>query len=61
MTTSRIDGTGIRVFGALACLKKIMDHVGEGVKPCEVFDMIAGSGTGGIASILLGVRYVIYA
>jgi patatin-like phospholipase/acyl hydrolase len=53
---SRIDGTGVRVFGALACLKKIMDQVGEDAKPCEVFDMIAGSGSGGIAALMLGAR-----
>jgi patatin-like phospholipase/acyl hydrolase len=50
-----LDGGGVRGLSTLYILKFIMDRLnharGEGmlppVKPCEVFDLIGGTSTGG--------------
>ncbi|KZT31563.1 kinase-like protein [Sistotremastrum suecicum HHB10207 ss-3] len=42
-----VDGGGVRVVCALHMLKSMMEKIGSDAKPCEYFDMIAGSGTGG--------------
>jgi hypothetical protein len=41
------DHGGVRIFSTLICLSRLMDSIGPNAKPCEHFDMIAGSGTGG--------------
>ena len=41
------DNGGVRIISALVSLQYIMDAIGPKAKPCEHFDMIAGSGTGG--------------
>jgi patatin-like phospholipase/acyl hydrolase len=41
------DGGGISIITALATLKALMKEVGFNAKPCDYFDMIAGSETGG--------------
>lgn len=41
-----LDGGGVRGYSTLMLLKKVMDSVGK-ERPCEVFDMIGGTSTGG--------------
>ncbi|KAL2415078.1 hypothetical protein ABEF94_008442 [Exophiala dermatitidis] len=56
-----LDGGGVRGLSSLLILKKIMREVGaamnpprEQLKPCEYFDLIGGTSTGGIIAIMLG-------
>ncbi|KAF4996354.1 hypothetical protein FDECE_12498 [Fusarium decemcellulare] len=49
-----LDGGGVRGLASLLMLKKVMDTSCPGKKPCEVFDMIAGTSTGGLIAIMLG-------
>jgi patatin-like phospholipase/acyl hydrolase len=50
-----LDGGGVRGLSTLYILKSIMDRLNYGrgedglpvVKPCEVFDLIGGTSTGG--------------
>ncbi|KAF2152445.1 phospholipase, patatin family protein [Myriangium duriaei CBS 260.36] len=57
-----IDGGGVRGLSALMTLKSIMDRLNRRlkasgtytVKPCEVFDLIGGTNTGGLIAIMLG-------
>ncbi|KAF8535216.1 acyl transferase/acyl hydrolase/lysophospholipase [Trichophaea hybrida] len=55
-----LDGGGVRGISSLVILKHLMSRlVEDGVVtsntlPCEYFDMIAGTSTGGIIAILLG-------
>ncbi|QRV88457.1 patatin-like phospholipase protein [Ceratobasidium sp. AG-Ba] len=56
------DGGGIRGLSSLWILNHIMERFNEArakngqshVEPWEVFDMICGSGTGGLAAVMLG-------
>lgn len=41
------DGGGVRGLSALHLLKAVMDKSSPNKKPCEVFDMIGGTSTGG--------------
>ncbi|EXJ91972.1 hypothetical protein A1O3_00522 [Capronia epimyces CBS 606.96] len=56
-----LDGGGVRGLSSLLILRKIMREVGaqmnpprEQLKPCEYFDLIGGTSTGGIIAIMLG-------
>ncbi|KAK5658996.1 hypothetical protein OQA88_1082 [Cercophora sp. LCS_1] len=49
-----LDGGGVRGLAALEILKYIMNKMAPGKKPHEVFDMIAGTSTGGFIAIMLG-------
>jgi patatin-like phospholipase/acyl hydrolase len=55
-----LDGGGVRGLSSLLILREIMDEIGRqnntGVAalPCEVFDMIGGTSTGGLAALMLG-------
>lgn len=53
-----IDGGGFRGFGCLLILEQIMKEVNrrtrQSLLPCEVFDLICGTSTGGLIAILLG-------
>ncbi|KAF3358216.1 hypothetical protein VDGD_03089 [Verticillium dahliae] len=49
-----LDGGGVRGLASLMILKKVMDQSCPGKKPCEVFDMIGGTSTGGFIAIMLG-------
>ncbi|MCJ1247305.1 hypothetical protein MMC30_004519 [Trapelia coarctata] len=58
-----LDGGGVRGLSALLILKRIM-YVLDGIEeptvkrpllPCNYFDMIAGTSTGGLIAIMLGV------
>ncbi|KAL2885615.1 Vegetative incompatibility protein HET-E-1 [Ceratocystis lukuohia] len=55
-----IDGGGVRGLSSLLILEKIMECIQqvedlpEVPKPCDRFDLIGGTGTGGIIAIMLG-------
>lgn len=55
-----LDGGGIRGLSSLQILKKLLERVGqeqgftEAPKPCDFFDMIGGTSTGGLIAIMLG-------
>jgi calcium-independent phospholipase A2-gamma len=48
-----LDGGGIRGLASLYMLRKILSFVGN-PKPCDYFDMICGTSTGGLIAIMLG-------
>ncbi|CZR51442.1 uncharacterized protein PAC_01318 [Phialocephala subalpina] len=68
-----LDGGGVRGIAALYILKELMDQVRRNIhhsqstrssnveiKPCEYFDLICGTSTGGIIAIMLGrLRYTV--
>ncbi|KAJ6120164.1 protein kinase subdomain-containing protein [Penicillium sp. IBT 18751x] len=57
-----LDGGGVRGLSSLYILKSIIDRLNHArqqtqlppVKPCEVFDLIGGTSTGGLIAIMLG-------
>ena len=54
-----LDGGGIRGLSSLMILRDIMDEIGrktntENPKPCDYFDLISGTSTGGLIAIMLG-------
>ncbi|KAK5652534.1 hypothetical protein OQA88_10440 [Cercophora sp. LCS_1] len=55
-----LDGGGIRGLSSLMILEEIMKGIGKEMglpdvpKPCDIFNMIGGTSTGGIISIMLG-------
>ncbi|OJJ82631.1 uncharacterized protein ASPGLDRAFT_129530 [Aspergillus glaucus CBS 516.65] len=51
-----LDGGGIRGLSSLYILKHVMESINPDYppKPCEYFDMIAGTSTGGLIAIMLG-------
>jgi Patatin-like phospholipase len=54
-----LDGGGIRGLSALLILKGIIDAVhrksgNHGLLPCQLFDLIGGTSTGGLIAIMLG-------
>ncbi|KAG9077252.1 hypothetical protein FS749_010876, partial [Ceratobasidium sp. UAMH 11750] len=49
-----LDGGGVRGVSSLRILKAIMDRISPGARPCEYFDLIAGTSTGGLIAIMLG-------
>ncbi|GFF55509.1 hypothetical protein CNMCM6936_005638 [Aspergillus lentulus] len=51
-----LDGGGIRGLSSLYVLKDMMEAMDPDhpPKPCEVFDMIGGTSTGGLIAIMLG-------
>lgn len=57
-----LDGGGVRGLSTLYILKGIMTRLNSrrkdaglpAVKPCEVFDLIGGTSTGGLIAIMLG-------
>ncbi|KAL1614869.1 hypothetical protein SLS54_009423 [Diplodia seriata] len=48
------DGGGVRGLSSLLLLKAVMDKISPNKKPCELFDMIGGTSTGGLIAIMLG-------
>ncbi|CAG8397747.1 unnamed protein product [Penicillium salamii] len=56
-----LDGGGVRGLSTLYILKGLMDRLNQtrpkgspARKPCEVFDLIGGTSTGGLIAIMLG-------
>ncbi|KAF1850391.1 uncharacterized protein K460DRAFT_382125 [Cucurbitaria berberidis CBS 394.84] len=51
-----LDGGGVRGLSALMILEQLMEAVNPDAppKPCEYFDMIGGTSTGGLIAIMLG-------
>ncbi|GKZ38941.1 hypothetical protein AbraIFM66950_011546 [Aspergillus brasiliensis] len=51
-----LDGGGVRGLSSLYILKHIMESIDpeNPPKPCEYFDLIGGSGSGGLIAIMLG-------
>ncbi|RPA74027.1 hypothetical protein BJ508DRAFT_41320 [Ascobolus immersus RN42] len=49
-----LDGGGVRGLTSLLILETLMHQLGD-AKPCEHFDMIAGTSTGGLIAIMLGL------
>ncbi|CCO32458.1 Calcium-independent phospholipase A2-gamma [Rhizoctonia solani AG-1 IB] len=49
-----LDGGGVRGISSLKILKDIMDRIKPGARPCDYFDLIAGTSTGGLIAIMLG-------
>ncbi|KAG6865002.1 hypothetical protein C0991_005690 [Blastosporella zonata] len=52
-----LDGGGVRGISELYILQDIMARISPNnpnIKPCEYFDMIAGTSTGGLIAIMLG-------
>ncbi|KAH8742522.1 hypothetical protein F5883DRAFT_596102 [Diaporthe sp. PMI_573] len=60
-----LDGGGIRGKSSLLILEKIMEHIGKSKglnqvpQPCEHFDLIGGTSTGGY-KLLLSLFYLFY-
>ena len=56
-----LDGGGVRGLSSLLILRDIMEDierrtkVDETPKPCEYFDLIGGTSTGGLIAIMLGL------
>jgi patatin-like phospholipase/acyl hydrolase len=58
-----LDGGGVRGLSSLLILREIMENIGqekglpetETPKPCEYFDLIGGTSTGGLIAIMLGL------
>ncbi|KAG8919707.1 hypothetical protein FRC01_001151 [Tulasnella sp. 417] len=49
-----LDGGGVRGIVSLIILQQIMQEVAAGARPCEYFDLIGGTSTGGLIAIMLG-------
>ncbi|KAF2156233.1 FabD/lysophospholipase-like protein [Myriangium duriaei CBS 260.36] len=51
-----IDGGGVKGLSALLLIRKLMEFIDSEnpPKPCEHFDMIGGTNTGGLIAIMLG-------
>ncbi|MCJ1359494.1 MAG: hypothetical protein MMC33_009496 [Icmadophila ericetorum] len=48
-----LDGGGVRGLASLYLLRQLLGYVGN-PRPCEFFDVIGGTSTGGLIAILLG-------
>lgn len=51
-----LDGGGVRGLSSLYVLQKLMEQINpdDPPKPCDYFDMIGGTSTGGLIAIMLG-------
>lgn len=51
-----LDGGGVRGLSSLQILKQLMEYINpeNPPKPCDYFDMIGGTSTGGLIAIMLG-------
>lgn len=51
-----LDGGGVKGLSSLLILRKLMENISptNPPKPCEYFDMICGTSTGGLIAIMLG-------
>jgi len=60
-----LDGGGVRGLSSLLILREIMngiadDSADEGLKPCQYFDLIGGTSTGGLIAIMLGALGMVF-
>ena len=67
-----LDGGGVRGISSLYILKELMDQIKlklmhdkpdeplETLRPCDVFDLICGTSTGGLIAIMLGRLEMVY-
>jgi patatin-like phospholipase/acyl hydrolase len=66
-----LDGGGVKGLSSLHIVKELMDQTrreedldgppegAKSLRPCECFDVICGTGTGGLIAIMLGrLQYV---
>jgi patatin-like phospholipase/acyl hydrolase len=62
-----LDGGGVRGLSSLMILREIMEDIGQrnGVdeppKPCEYFDLVGGTGMGGLIAVMLGRLRMVWA
>src|SRR5271154_2300168 len=53
-----LDGGGVRGLSSLHILRQLMENINPGAetipKPCDYFDLIGGTSTGGLIAIMLG-------
>ena len=53
-----LDGGGIKGYTTLLILQRIFRQIkhehGDHVEPCDVFDLIVGTSTGGLIAVMLG-------
>jgi predicted acylesterase/phospholipase RssA len=51
-----LDGGGVRGLSTLLILKRLMESINPSnpPKPCDYFDMIGGTSTGGLIALMLG-------
>ena len=61
-----LDGGGVRGLSSLLILREIMEDIEqrtgatETPKPCEYFDLIGGTSTGGLIAIMLGLLGMVH-
>jgi len=61
-----LDGGGVRGLSSLLILREIMEDIerrigaDETPKPCEYFDLIGGTSTGGLIAIMLGLLGMVF-
>jgi len=61
-----LDGGGVRGLSSLLVLREIMEDIEyrtgteETPKPCEYFDLIGGTSTGGLIAIMLGLLGMVF-
>jgi len=61
-----LDGGGVRGLSSLLILRDILEDIGcrtgsgETPKPCEYFDLIGGTSTGGLIAIMLGLLGMVF-
>ena len=61
-----LDGGGVRGLSSLLILREIMEDIerrigaDETPKPCEYFDLIGGTSTGGLMAIMLGLLGMVF-
>jgi patatin-like phospholipase/acyl hydrolase len=61
-----LDGGGVRGLSTLLILRDIMDEIeqrtgmSEPAKPCDHFDLIGGTSTGGLIAIMLGLLGMVF-
>ena len=55
-----LDGGGVRGLSSLLILREVMEEIGrrspslDPLLPCQYFDLIGGTSTGGLIAIMLG-------
>src|SRR5271154_61499 len=61
-----LDGGGVRGLSTLLILRDIMEEIGRrsetfpSPKPCDHFDLIGGTSTGGLIAIMLGLLGMVF-